>query len=266
MSRRAERPIIERAVEVTDCEVSRSGDGRTVTAYAATFEDPYEVRDQHGHYVEELARSVFDRTISHGVGRIKVVANHARTVDGTPSERFSLPVGTPLEVRPDGKGLLTVTRYAKTPLGDELLELWGSGAITSQSFRGPIFRSAPPRPHSSGLPLVRRLELGLVEYGPAVFAVNPGAGLVSIRSQALAADPTSLLTVDPDDLSDEERQQLLSLLSGTGSEPPADPGVTDASAETSTPEPPANEAPAVVDSLDLLVLEQEQRRRRDSAA
>ena len=40
----------------------RSGDGRTVEAYAAVFDTPARIHDRQGHYLERIARSAFDAT------------------------------------------------------------------------------------------------------------------------------------------------------------------------------------------------------------
>ena len=40
---------IGRCVALDDIAIQRGGDGRTVEAYAAVFDTPTEIRDQHGH-------------------------------------------------------------------------------------------------------------------------------------------------------------------------------------------------------------------------
>lgn len=249
------RQEILRASPLIDIQVG--GDGRTVTAYAATFSEPYEVEDFDGHYDEIINPRAFTRSLRQGfAGRVQALFNHGRTIAGTPSDRYSMPLGTPLEIRPEPRGLLTVTRYAKTPLADEVLELIGGGAITAQSFRGPIFRSAPPRPGPNMRPIVERLELGLRDYGPAPFAVNTAAQFLAVRSEIVAERLQTL-----DDLTDEERAELARLLAeGT-------PSTAAAPAEDSppsdTPPPPAEEAPETGPSVELLELAAAQRRRRD---
>lgn len=202
-----QRQELVRSVPLLDYEIERGGDGRTVVAYAATFNDPYEVVDFEGHYDEILNRSVFNRTLGRGHSGVQVLYNHGRTISGTPAAEFSMPVAVAQDVKAETRGLLTRSRYLKTPLGDAVLEMWREGAITAQSFRGPIIRSAPARPGPNGRPVIERLELGLVEYGPAPFAFNSGADLVAIRS-ALLEDRLSALG----DLTDEERAELAQAL------------------------------------------------------
>lgn len=183
-------------------------DGRTVEAYAAVFDTPAEIRDGEGHYREVIDRTAFNKTLADAERASALpfgcFYNHGLSIHGTPSERYSMPLGVALEVRADGRGLLTRTRYANTPLADEVLELIDAGAIRSQSFTGRIVRSDPGRPAGGGryrpsregrLPLVRRMELGLREYGPTPFPAYKEAAVVGVRA-ALLYD----IDLDADDL------------------------------------------------------------------
>lgn len=255
-----QRPELVRSVPLLDYEIERGGDGRTVTAYAATFGDPYEVVDFEGHYDEVINRAAFNRAIGRGHTSVQVLYNHGKTLSGTPSSEFSMPIAVPVEVKAEERGLLTRSRYLKTPLADQVLEMWREQAIRAQSFRGQIFRSAPPRRGANGRPLIERLELGLIEYGPAPFATNQGADLVAIRS-ALLEDRLEALG----DLTDEEKAELARLLTLTGPDiDPADPApVDDATDEPDPQEDPAEEAP--VDpgsSIDIQAAAAASRRRR----
>lgn len=246
-------PEISRVVPLLDYEIDRSGDGRTVTAYAATFGVPYEVFDEHGHYDETINAAAFNRTIANGVVRtVQVHFNHGLTLWGTPSDRYSMPLGTPVDVRADTRGLVTVTRYARTELGDEVLALWQDGAIRGQSFRGSVYRSAPPRRGANAWPLVERLELGLREYGPTPNPTNADAGLVAIRSQLLA---------QVGELSPEERRELAALLADTAAVGDDTHDHTDTgtpSVEEGSVESPVASGP----STELLELANAARRRR----
>jgi len=223
-----DRIEISRTVPLLDYEIDRSGDGRTVIAYAATFDELYRVSDAEGIYDETINPAAFNRTINNGALRsVSVLFNHGLTAWGTPSDRYAMPVGTPVSITPEKRGLLTATRYAQTELGDEILQLWKDGAIRGQSFRGPVFRSAPARPGPNGRPIIERLELGLREYGPTPNPANAGAELVAVRSQLLA---------QVGEMTPEERRELAALLQAdtpaldthedaaddTGSQPPVD--------------------------------------------
>lgn len=247
-------PEIRRDCDLIDIEINRSGDGRTVTAYAATFDTPYEVRDADGHYDEVIDPKAFNRAVSRGGKDVQVVYNHAMTAWGTPSERYSMPLGTPLEIRAEPKGLLTVTRYAKTPLADEVLELIGAGAIRAQSFRGAVLQSAKPVAGPNGRPVIRRTGLGLKEYGPTLFPANNAAKVLAVRS--------NLLAIPVAELTDEERAELLALLQA---QPRLDGAQAEPEPHASAPVDPALppvDGPKDGPSVELLLAANANRRRR----
>jgi HK97 family phage prohead protease len=174
--------LIERTIEVDDFDIKRARNGRLVTAYAAVFDQEAELRDAHGHYIERLNRSGFNRTLSHGIGKVGVFYNHGYDLTGKPNGLLSVPFATPEEIRPDGKGLLTISRYNDGELADAILAAWEGGQIRGQSFRGAVFQSRKSGTRGK-LPVVERMELGLREYGPTHSPAYEGAGLVAIRSQ-----------------------------------------------------------------------------------
>ena len=143
-----------------------------------------------GHYIEVIEPSAFNRAIDHAsrarggfASSVKVLWNHGRDLSGNPSDRFSMPIGVPVHIAAEARGVLTRTRYSETPLADEVLENIRNGSITAQSFVGPIMRSDPQlrrgdqhRPGSDGkLRTVRRTELGLRDYGPVLWPAYSGA-------------------------------------------------------------------------------------------
>jgi len=163
------------------------GDGRTVEAYAAVFDVPTEITDGQGHYLEVIDRSAFKRTLSHGIDTVGVFYHHGLTLHGTPSELGSVPIGSPLDIAPDARGLRTVTRFNRSDLADAVLEAIRAGDVKGYSFRGKIFRSSPSRvpktTRSGGLPTITRMELGLMEYGPTPTPAYRDAGILAIRSE-----------------------------------------------------------------------------------
>lgn len=228
-----------RSWAVSDLEVSRAGDGRTVTAYAAVFDTPAEITDQHGHYIEVIDRAAFNRTLSHGIERVGVYYHHGMTLHGTPSDLGSVPIGRPIDITPDGKGLKTVSRFNNSQLADAALEAIRNGDITGYSFRGRIFRSSPdrvPRSRGGDLPTVTRHELGLAEYGPTPTPAYEQAGILAVRSAAVRE--LIDLGFDPD--------QLLELARKLPSVTPQDPAD-----DTATPAPGLGEpdAPHLVHAL-----------------
>jgi HK97 family phage prohead protease len=213
-----------RIYPLEDIHIIRSehgGDGRVVEAYAAVFSDPAVIHDHEGDYIEEIDPGAFNRAIDHAsrarggfAGVVKVLYNHGMTIQGSPSERFSMPIGVPVHIQAESRGLLTRTRYSETPLADEVLENIRAGSITSQSFTGRIVRSDPQlrrgekyRLDSAGnLRTVRRTELGLREYGPVLWPAYSGAEILGVRMSTLGSqspDPDKIDENDPAPPSDE---------------------------------------------------------------
>lgn len=103
-----------RASALEDATIRSDGDGRTVEVYAAAFGVPAEIRDQDGHYFEELARTSFNKTIADKGTGFGVFYNHARTIYGTPDGALLQPIGVPLEVSTDERGVFTATATSTT--------------------------------------------------------------------------------------------------------------------------------------------------------
>jgi phage head maturation protease len=198
----ASRSELFRSYPLEDAHIVRTGEGdssgRLVEAYCAVFDDPVEIRDGQGHYEEEIDRAAFNKRVEDvrrsraGFALVKCIYNHAMTIHGTPSEKFSTPCAVTEHVSAEGRGMLTRARYLNTPLGDEVLELWKSGAISAQSFAGATIRSTPElrrgqkyHPRDGILPRVRRLELGLREFGGTPFPAYSGAEFVGVRMSPL---------------------------------------------------------------------------------
>lgn len=203
----------ERTFLLEDIAIRSDGTGRTVVAYAAAFGVPAEIHDQDGHYYETIGPGAFDKTLADQAGRIQVFYNHGKTLYGTPSERFSMPLGTPEEITADGRGLLTVTRYNKTPLADEVLESISNGDIKGQSFSGRFIPGKNQRTRGrDGAPdTILRSEVALREYGPTPMPSYKEAAIVGVRAEELAP---LLENLDP-----EERAELIRILSTPNGEP-----------------------------------------------
>jgi len=201
-----------RSYPLDDIQIRSGGDGRTVEAYAAVFDHPVEIQDGAGHYNERISPTAFDRTLAQRGTNFGVFYNHASTIYGTPSERFSMPIGKPIEVRSDSRGLFTVTRYMDTALADEVLETILAGAITGQSFSGRFIASDVKTPRGGfkrgadgTLPNVTRTEIAMREYGPTPFPAYAAAEIMGVRS----VDIPSLIR----DMDDAERAEIARLLS-----------------------------------------------------
>lgn len=199
---------------------AKGGDGRTVEAYAAVFGVPKEIHDQHGDYVEDIDPSGFNRTINGGAAkRSLVLYNHGFDARGKSGGLPTVPIGRPVEIRADRRGLLTVSRYNESEFADTVLASIRNGDITAQSFEGPIYRSDPSRAPGRArpgatLPKVRRLELGLRNYGPTPTPYYEEAEITAVRSAAELAEDFARLD-------EAGREELIRTLSTTPGWDPA---------------------------------------------
>lgn len=226
--------VIERYVPIDDLVVRTEGNGRRIEAYAAVFDTPQEIRDREGHYHEIIDPSAFDRTLAQRGTQVQAIFNHGMTIHGTPSERFSMPYGVPVEIKPDGRGLWTVTEVARTPLGDEVLELAESGAIRGMSFSGKPMRTKSEGRAADGVSIKRRMELTLREFGATPFPYYADAQIVAIRSQLeqLDVDEIARFLADMD-------AALRSQLANTLLSMTADPGTPGEQQTAQQDDPPA---------------------------
>ena len=190
---------VSRTFALEDATVRSDGDGRTVEAYAAVFNSPAEIRDTDGHYMEELARTSFDKTISERGTDFMVLFNHGKTPYGTPDGNLSIPIGVPVEVSRDDKGVFTATRYLDNPLADSILDGIKQRAIRGYSFTGRTIKSMKSRATTrGGLPTIMRNEIAMREYGPGLFPYYTGASILATRSASMFLEELGQL--DPEDI------------------------------------------------------------------
>lgn len=188
-----------RSFPLSDISIRAGGDGRTVDAYATVFDTPTQIRDQDGDYIEVIDRRAFDRILpklapsgGRSSWRVGVFYNHGMTLHGTPSDAGSLPIGVPLDIKADGHGLFTRTRYQKGADIDRILESISEGSLSAYSFSGRFDRSDPMIPRGGfradrrgNLPTVRRTESTLREYGPTPFPAYQDAAIVGVRAEQI---------------------------------------------------------------------------------
>jgi hypothetical protein len=173
--------------------------GRVIDAYVGRFNEKALIDDEQGRYFEEIDPTAWNKRLADlqrsrtGLRGVSVFYNHGFNLYGEPSDAGSHPVGHPMAVRADAAGLLTATHYGNSDYASRVLQDLLDGNVTGHSFTGRIVRSDPQRPSRARpgqqLPLVRRLELGLVEYGPTPVPYYEGAQLVGSRSRQL--DPAT---------------------------------------------------------------------------
>ena len=134
---------------------------RTIEGYAATFE-----LDQVDDIINPGA---FTKTIDEGFksGRIKMLWQH------------DSPLGMPLEMAEDSKGLYVKGRVSRTALGDDALELMRDGVVDRMSigFSIPQNKSGYTE---QGIRVIS--EVKLFEFSPVTFPANQGAAILGVKS------------------------------------------------------------------------------------
>jgi HK97 family phage prohead protease len=220
-----------RSYALDDITIRSDGDGRTVEAYAAAFNVDAEIRDADGHYFESLSPESFNKTIADNGTRFGVFYNHARTIYGTPDGQLSVPIGVPIEVRTDERGVFTATRYLDNPLADSVLNGIKEGAIRGQSFSGRFIKSMRSRAAKGSLPRITRQEVAMREYGPTVFPAYVEAAILGTRGVTSFLDEIAALA--PEEV--ERLRNMLGLATPLESVASAD-----TSAEAVHVEEPAN--------------------------
>ncbi len=238
-----------RAFELIDLQVRTDGQGnRLVDAYASVFDVEYECYDwQDGHYMESFKKGAFVKTLrehnAKGFRKLKCLFNHGCDIHGWPSDRHSLPIGAPLEVKEDGKGLWTSTRFNGSELGEEVFAQIAADPPTIDSYSFAFYpiqsKRIDPAKESGDLPKIHRLEVRLREYGPCIFPANAAAEVQGVRNMA-------------DHLRKLSPQQLSELWKEIGMAPPGDG--SDPSREQTPPAPGPD-----LTQLALLELEQLER-------
>lgn len=201
--------MIVRSMELDDLSLKRGSfscercgkdaTGRMVDAYATVFNTSAEISDQHGHYHEVIDPSAFNMVLGRAkdMRNIGVYYHHGMTLHGTPSGEGTYPLGHPSIVRADRHGLFTSTHYSTNDVGERALQLIKEGTLTGMSFQGRIYRSDPnriPAQRRGGpLPTVRRLQLGLREYGPTPSPAYAEAQVAAVRAamQEITGQPSA---------------------------------------------------------------------------
>jgi HK97 family phage prohead protease len=181
-----------------DVTVRSDGGGRTVEAYMAVFAPRQgEVMDVDGHYLEENATGFMTKTLAEKGLNVPVFYSHGRTIDGFPSGELSIPIGKPVDIQPDDKGIFTAVQYLDNPLADSILNGIKSRAIQGMSYSGLMLKSTRRRAATrGGLPVITRHEVKLREFGPTALPSFDDAAIVGVRAQQYVR---ALLTARPDD-------------------------------------------------------------------
>lgn len=150
---------------------------RIISGYASVFD----VLDNHG---EVVMPGAFTKSLEarFKTGKIKVLWQHDQTK----------PIGIPIEMREDSKGLFVSARISETKQGDDALRLIADGVVDSFSIgyevvRSSKFEDAALRSQLSGfaamMPMRKLEEIKLYEFSPVTFPANEAARIIAVKSK-----------------------------------------------------------------------------------
>lgn len=134
-------------------------DEGTFEGYASVFGNV----DDGGDVIEPGA---FTKTLQERGGRIKICWNH------DPYE----PIGTPISMTEDSKGLLVKGKISKTRRGMDVLTLMRDGVINELSIGYSLIK------HKMDGRIRKITELKLWEFSPVTWAMNPQAQILGVKS------------------------------------------------------------------------------------
>jgi HK97 family phage prohead protease len=169
--------VINRSLEVSDIDIQRTAEGRTIIARALTYGVPYEVSDDGGRsfYNEVWRAGVFDKSIAQAgaKGRIPLMVIH---------DRRKLPIGATIGIDADRSAFIFRAKVSNTRDGDEALELIHDGVLTGVSVGARILNA---RRTTNG---VERIEAALQEISlaPAFLSQMSDGQVLAVR--ALSTD------------------------------------------------------------------------------
>jgi HK97 family phage prohead protease len=190
--------------------VGMDPDARTFEGYAAAYGNV----DSDNDVIEQNA---FAKSIKEGfpAGRIKVLWQH----------KADMPIGMPVEMREDSKGLWVKSRISKTAKGDEAIELMRDGVIDRMS----VGFSIPAGKSQIAKDGTRHIYEGkLFEYSIVTWPANDQAiitGVKTLKEMREFAEGNSLSAKAREELL-AELASITALLKGepqstrTGQQPP----------------------------------------------
>lgn len=134
---------------------------REIEGYASRYE-----RDLVGDVIQKGA---FTKTIAERLpkGQIKILWQH------DPHQ----PLGIPVHMEEDSKGLYIIGKFSKTQLADEALELINDGVVDTLSIGYDVIKDERTKDGNDRL----LKELRLYEFSPVTFPANPHAGITGVR-------------------------------------------------------------------------------------
>jgi HK97 family phage prohead protease len=156
-------PMELKALKFDDSQVNI--EERTFKGYASTFGNVDEV----GDIIEQGA---FSKTINErgpkGSKQIKVLWQHSE------------PLGIPMVMEEDSRGLYVEGKISKTRLGDEALELMRDGVVDRMSIGFSIPNGKSEWDDTMGVRKIK--EVKLFEFSPVTFPANEAAVITGVKN------------------------------------------------------------------------------------
>ena len=180
-----EKPLEERSAPFELLRAEQTGDGLTMSGYAAVFNTRTEVNSREGNFYETIMPGAFRKTLRE---RTPVLMfDH-----GQHPMIGSMPLGAITKAREDDHGVYIEARLSNNWLIQPVRDAIEAGAISGMSFRFSPVRDEwvkPPKP--GGIPHRYIHELRAPELGPVVFPqyAETEVGVRSRELVSLLADP-----------------------------------------------------------------------------
>jgi len=134
-------------------------ESRIISGYASTYD-----LDQGG---DIIVRGAFQKTLETNAKRVKVLWQH----------NSQMPIGRPVKMEEDERGLYVESYIAKTRQGDEALELAKEGIIDAMSIGYMVDESDYK---DDGVRVIK--ELSLMEYSLVTWGMNEQALITGVKS------------------------------------------------------------------------------------
>lgn len=168
------------AADEIEVRAADDGDGLTIAGYIARFNEPAEINDWAGEYVEQIKRGAFAKTLAErGPAKVKLQFNH-----GSDPAFGALPIGVWTDLREDRKGLWGEGRIHDTWHTIPIRAALESGALDGMSFRFKVLGDTWRKGEHGALDQRTLTEVALFEAGVVVNPAYSGT-TVALRSQAL---------------------------------------------------------------------------------
>lgn len=189
-------------------ELRASGDGRTLSGYAAVFNSPTRIQERGQTFDEIIAPGAFARTIN---ARDRVVMQFDH---GQHPFFGSLPLGRIDTLREDNHGLYVETSLNDSWMVEPIRDAIQNGAVTGMSFRFSVPEGGDTWDRSGDTALRTVNEVRLYELGPVVHPAYQDTS-VGVRSALNLLDPAqrAALAVElrqPEDAEDTAAASLIS--------------------------------------------------------